>query len=321
MRPVFRLPVFALVPVALFGLFGCVGNQTVPTPTPTPRPISILGVIPVGAATSPVKPTLTPTFLSSPAIEISPTLKPTNTVMAETEMNAVINAFAVCGGRYSGQEERNRRNAAESALDRNLHSVASIRTLVNKKCGDALPAMAETTQIKHTAIAPPTATLRPSVIDLPTATPRPSATPTISVMAVFEMEVHAGTNQARAQNGSSALKLDKDLAYIAKVHSDDMTERNYYSHRTPEGLNPTDRLHTAGLNCPDTRRAGIAEIITIVKIGNGAEQAGTRAVRSWLDSPGHRSILLNGKYNYTGVGASFGEWLGYRAIYFTQVFC
>ena len=137
----------------------------------------------------------------------------------------------------------------------------------------------------------------------------------------LELKVHAGINAARVNNGGSALKWDDGLSSVARAHSDDMTSRNYFSHDTPEGLDPTDRLHRAGLNCRKGYRYGIAENIAIETFLGNLEQTTAEAVRGWINSPGHRRNLLNRDYDTTGVGASFGIWRGYKAVYLTQVFC
>ena len=137
----------------------------------------------------------------------------------------------------------------------------------------------------------------------------------------LELKVHAGINAERAKHGGSPLQWDEGLASVARAHSDDMTSRRYFSHDTPEGLDPTDRLHRAGLNCRKGYRYGIAENIAIETTLGNLDRTAEEAVRGWINSPGHRTNLLNREYNRTGVGASYGTWRGYKAVYLTQVFC
>ncbi len=137
----------------------------------------------------------------------------------------------------------------------------------------------------------------------------------------LELKVHAGINAERAKHGGSPLQWDEGLASVARAHSDDMTGRSYFSHDTPEGLDPTDRLHRAGLNCRKGYRYGIAENIAIETTLRSLDRTAEEAVRGWMNSPGHRTNLLGREYDRTGVGASFGTWRGYKAVYLTQVFC
>lgn len=137
----------------------------------------------------------------------------------------------------------------------------------------------------------------------------------------LELKVHAGINAERNRNGGSPLKWDEQLAAVARTHSDDMTSRGYFSHDTPEGLDPTDRLHRAGLSCRKGYRYGLAENIAIETTSNDLDRTAAEAVQGWMNSPGHQTNLLGRQYDRTGVGASFGTWRGYKAVYLTQVFC
>ena len=140
-------------------------------------------------------------------------------------------------------------------------------------------------------------------------------------LSEVEQEIHDGINAERGRAGGSALRWDDRLGELARAHSDDMTERGYFDHDTPEGLGPTDRLRRAGQRCRRGYRDGIGENIAIEWHDRDAGAVASAAVRSWMDSPGHRRNLLNGGYGTTGIGASYGDWEGRKAIYLTQVFC
>ena len=137
----------------------------------------------------------------------------------------------------------------------------------------------------------------------------------------IEQKIHAGINVERARNGRARLGWDERLADVARAHSDDMTSRGYFSHDTPEGLDPSDRLHRAGYSCSKRTHVGIAENLTIETNLRDPDRTAAEAVRGWINSPGHRTNLLGRQYDTTGVGASFGKWQGWEAVYITQVFC
>ena len=140
-------------------------------------------------------------------------------------------------------------------------------------------------------------------------------------VAELEREVHTGINLERAKNGSSPLLRDDHLGAIARAHSEDMTRRRYFSHDTPEGLGPTDRIERSGYNCWKGSHYGVTENITIELTEDSLDRMAEEAVRSWVNSPGHRTNLLGKQYDRTGIGASFGKWRGYDAVYITQVLC
>ena len=113
-------------------------------------------------------------------------------------------------------------------------------------------------------------------------------------------------NQARAQVSLSPLHTDTLLQQAAREHSADMYKRHYFSHRTPDGKTPYDRLNdlrfhyvTAGENlafAPDV----------------------DQAFDSLMKSPDHRANILNPDYRCIGIGAYKGL-NGYEEM-FTQDF-
>ena len=161
----------------------------------------------------------------------------------------------------------------------------------------------------------------PSVAEFRADRQEAKATRTAETLSAVERLTHEGINGQRTTNGGRSLSWDGKLAKVARAHSDDMTRRDYFSHDTPEGLGPTDRLHQAGLNCRKGYRYGIAENIAIEMASGNPDRIATKAVQSWMNSPGHRRNLLGRQYATTGIGASYGVWEGRKAVYLTQVFC
>jgi len=113
-------------------------------------------------------------------------------------------------------------------------------------------------------------------------------------------------NQARAQVGLSPLRSDPLLQQAARAHSADMYQRRYFSHRTPDGKTPYDRLRdlrfhyvTAGEN---------------IAFAPDADQAWD----SLMNSPDHRANILNPDFRCVGIGAYKGL-NGYEEM-FTQDF-
>ena len=78
-------------------------------------------------------PTDAPLALSTAA----PTAEPT--VAAPTEREAVVDAFASCGGQYTGNDWDFRARAADSAIADGRQTVADIRALVEEHCGGVSP--------------------------------------------------------------------------------------------------------------------------------------------------------------------------------------
>ena len=136
--------------------------------------------------------------------------------------------------------------------------------------------------------------------------------------------IHMLVNQARQENGLPTLSYDDKLASIAFAHSQDMGNRNYFSHTTPDGKTPTERAIEAGYG--DCRKDhgsyftyGIGENI-YEEWGNhlGSQSDIAHATfNSWMNSQGHRENILNSNYDREGIGAAF---VG-NAVYVTEDFC
>jgi uncharacterized protein YkwD len=109
-------------------------------------------------------------------------------------------------------------------------------------------------------------------------------------------------NQARAQHGLGALRAKSALERAAAAHSRDMVRRDFFSHSSPSGSTPQQRIDRTGY-LDGARSWAIGETIAW---GTGGYATPASIVRSWLHSPGHRAILLDGDYHDLGVGIAVG---------------
>jgi uncharacterized protein YkwD len=101
----------------------------------------------------------------------------------------------------------------------------------------------------------------------------------------------------RATVGCGALVRHDGLAAVAQAHSVDMAQRGYFSHDTPEGESPFDRLADAGITY---QAAG-------ENIAYGTSDP-REVLDLWLASPGHRANIENCGFTHQGVGLSAGYW-------------
>jgi uncharacterized protein YkwD len=153
----------------------------------------------------------------------------------------------------------------------------------------------------------------------------------------LEQMVHTLINEQRQSYGLPQLSFDSKLAQIARGHSDDMGQRNFFEHVNPDGLDPTARGQLEGYSCYKNYGSyyttGIAENIfethTYSKIWytNGIEtsrdyysavQIAEEVVTGWMNSPGHRQNILTANYDGEGVGVAIAS---DGRIYVTEDFC
>ena len=110
----------------------------------------------------------------------------------------------------------------------------------------------------------------------------------------YENQVAAMINNVREQNGINAIAADGLLNEVATIRSQDLINRNYFSHYTPEGTNVFDVMRANGVSY---RYAG----------ENLAQSAPASAgtvdgfLNAWMNSPTHMANILRAQYTKIGV--------------------
>ena len=121
----------------------------------------------------------------------------------------------------------------------------------------------------------------------------------------LEVQMLEMINQERTSRGLKPLEPDPELVPVARAHSADMFARGYFSHYTPEGEDPFQRMKDAHIRF---RTAGenlaLAPTLQIANTG-------------LMNSPGHRANILNPSFGRVGIGILSG---GRRGIMVSQEF-
>ncbi len=111
-----------------------------------------------------------------------------------------------------------------------------------------------------------------------------------------EAQIHDEVNAFREQNRLMPLTRRADLDAVARAHSEDMVRRGYFSHETPEGLNPMHRIQRAGID---------GMTLAAENVGQTTERApGSAILTGWKRSPDHYRNLVGRPFNHTGLGAA-----------------
>jgi uncharacterized protein YkwD len=117
-------------------------------------------------------------------------------------------------------------------------------------------------------------------------------------------------NQKRVENGFAPLAWNDQLAGIARLHSHNMAELNFFSHRGLDNKMVSDRADDNGIG----KWHAIGENIAF---NRGYQDPIGKAVELWLDSPSHKRNLLDSGWKETAVGVALAADGSY---YLTQVF-
>ncbi len=109
-------------------------------------------------------------------------------------------------------------------------------------------------------------------------------------IAALERAMHARLNRDRKKEGLGPLDFDTELADVARAHSKDMHERDFFSHDSPRTGSLEDRLDRA------SQLAAVAR----ENIGEGADVDSTQD--ALLASAGHHANIMAKDVTHVGIG-------------------
>jgi uncharacterized protein YkwD len=125
----------------------------------------------------------------------------------------------------------------------------------------------------------------------------------------LEAAFHEQVNAVRGARHLIALRRLPEIDRVARAHSADMARRVYLSHVSPEGRNPVDRLHGAGVS---------GFTLAAENAGMTSRQDSNREIlEGWLHSDDHRRNLYAPPFNATGIGIARAA---DGTLYYTQLY-
>ncbi|TWR31516.1 hypothetical protein FPZ43_03320 [Mucilaginibacter pallidiroseus] len=136
-------------------------------------------------------------------------------------------------------------------------------------------------------------------VKLPFKVAAPTARPDL------EREMLTILNAERKKNRLRPLSIDKSIVQVARLHSADMFKQSYFSHYSPDGGNPYNRMRNGNVVF-----AAMGENIAIAQTIQIAHQG-------LIDSPTHRANILNPNFGRVGIGIMDG---GIYGLMITQNF-
>jgi uncharacterized protein YkwD len=133
----------------------------------------------------------------------------------------------------------------------------------------------------------------------------PFTTSDIKVRSDLEEKMIDMVNEERRKRGLKILRPDPELTAVARAHSKDMFMRGYFSHYTPEGKDPFNRMRAAGIKFLEAgENLALAQTLSIAHQG-------------LMNSPGHRENILRPVFGRIGIGIYDG---GIRGLMISQEF-
>lgn len=128
--------------------------------------------------------------------------------------------------------------------------------------------------------------------------------------AAFSRKAFDLVNEKRKELGLTLLSWNDELANAATLHSQNMAEFNFFSHRGLDNKMVSDRADAAKVG----KWRAIGENIAF---NRGYADPVAKAVELWLDSPQHKRNMLSPDWKESAIGIAVND---EGAYYFTQVF-
>jgi uncharacterized protein YkwD len=116
-----------------------------------------------------------------------------------------------------------------------------------------------------------------------------------ATLTTQEAAMVAALNKDRTDRGLIEVRTDSRLMAIARARSNDMIAKGYFSHTQPDGRNVFDILtaqHITWYNAGEIIAWNNYPMDSTVSAAN----------RQWMNSAGHKAIIVSTDYNYVGVG-------------------
>jgi uncharacterized protein YkwD len=139
----------------------------------------------------------------------------------------------------------------------------------------------------------------------PTRSPTATTSQNNAILTRAENAVICLINQERAKASQAdrkvrpALAFNSALGLAGRRHSTDMVAKNYFSHTSPTGTQPINRVQAVGYRGTYRNEN--------IKFGPGTLSTPRRTVEKWMASTaGHREAILRPESNEIGVGVAFG---------------
>lgn len=139
----------------------------------------------------------------------------------------------------------------------------------------------------------------------------------------IELLIFDEINEIRENKGLNKLKWDPQLARLARLHSFDMIQYDYFNHSDLFGDGPSERAEELGLKITietkDKIYTGIGENIGYMPKGV-VEEVGvlittkdisSAMVYEWMLSEPHKENILQDDYLFTGIGVAYDGEDGY----------
>ena len=117
------------------------------------------------------------------------------------------------------------------------------------------------------------------------------------------------TNENRASENFKNLTISPVLEKAAQLKANDMAEKGYFAHNSPDGNSPWYFFRQAGYDFSYAGENLAVNFTDSVDVS-----------RAWMNSPGHKANIMNGNFTEIGIATAEGVYKGKNTVFVVQLF-
>ena len=117
------------------------------------------------------------------------------------------------------------------------------------------------------------------------------------------------TNTERGQSNLGAVTINDKLVLAAQMKANDMAEKGYFAHTTPDGKTPWYWLNQADYNFKSAGENLAINYTDSIDVTN-----------AWMNSPTHRANIMKSDFKEIGIATAQGTYKGQPAVFVVQFF-
>lgn len=129
------------------------------------------------------------------------------------------------------------------------------------------------------------------------------------IAAVLPGVLVSKTNESREDVGQNELTSNQLLVLAAQMKANDMAEKSYFAHTSPDGKTP---WYWLGLSGYRYKNAGENLAVNFVDSDDVHD--------AWMNSPTHKANILRDGFEEIGIATAEGYYKGKKAIFVAQFF-
>jgi uncharacterized protein YkwD len=133
---------------------------------------------------------------------------------------------------------------------------------------------------------------------------------TSAAIEKLRAEIVLAVNRARQEFGVRPLRRNQQLQASAQAYAEDMRNRNFFSHESPEGETPQNRIQRGGYGNITEQHCDCRSFTATFgeNLARG-QQTVDDAMQDWMASPKHKTNILSERFHELGIGIDGFYWV------------